>query len=240
MPCLVRSSLIQGAWSGKLVHLAGLDVIGSTAGSLGRLLQDREVELWQNNRIVAPDLTENIQVSISRSFLYLYLSAHMSLQLSEFEDLSIAHSSFRVISTASKSIPLKDWLSDEHANMFFTIPSQPMGLDEESQILLSTGCAPNTVKTLLEFAERYRQSISEDNFQKNRKLGTRTLLRISRKVAKFPEDDDLHRILSQSLLAEFLPPMERMNLNALLEESDIREKEISASSSVFTSVLVLI
>ena len=32
--------LVEGAWEGRLVHLAGLDVIGSTAGSLARLTRD--------------------------------------------------------------------------------------------------------------------------------------------------------------------------------------------------------
>ena len=46
------SALVEGAWAGRLVHLAGLDVIGSTAGSLARLTQDRETEMWDTKRIV--------------------------------------------------------------------------------------------------------------------------------------------------------------------------------------------
>lgn len=46
------SPLVEGAWEGRLVHLAGLDVVGSTAGSLARLTQDREFELWEKRRIV--------------------------------------------------------------------------------------------------------------------------------------------------------------------------------------------
>lgn len=35
------------------MHLSGIDVIGPTAGSLARLLQDRELELWEGKRLVA-------------------------------------------------------------------------------------------------------------------------------------------------------------------------------------------
>jgi hypothetical protein len=35
------------------VHFSGLDVLGPTAGAIARLLQDREVELWEGKRIVA-------------------------------------------------------------------------------------------------------------------------------------------------------------------------------------------
>ena len=42
----------MGIWSGKLVHLAGIDILGPTTGSLDRLTQDRELELWEEKRIV--------------------------------------------------------------------------------------------------------------------------------------------------------------------------------------------
>jgi len=54
------SALIEGAWSGRLLHLSGLDVIGSTAGSLSRIVQDREIELWENKRIVADASPEEV------------------------------------------------------------------------------------------------------------------------------------------------------------------------------------
>ncbi|KAG5651686.1 hypothetical protein H0H81_007817 [Sphagnurus paluster] len=196
------SPLIEGAWSGQLLHLSGLDVVGATAGSLARFVQDRETELWENKRIVSEASSEEISVG----------------------ELSVAHPSFRIISTASKSLPLKDWLSDEHANMFFPIPSQPMDRCEEGDILRATGCPPELVETLLSFSEKYRLGMSEDNILKNRKLGTRTLVRIARRLAIFPQDNDLNVIITRSLLAEFLPAMERMNLDTLLTESNIERK----------------
>ena len=47
------SALTDGAWEGRLVHLSGVDVLGATAGSLSRLMQDREQELWEGRRLVA-------------------------------------------------------------------------------------------------------------------------------------------------------------------------------------------
>jgi hypothetical protein len=54
------SPLIEGAWKGQLLHLAGIDVIGATAGSLARLTQDREIELWEGKRIVAKASAEEV------------------------------------------------------------------------------------------------------------------------------------------------------------------------------------
>lgn len=56
------SPLTEGAWSGRLLHLSGLDVIGSTAGSLSRIVQDREIELWENKRIVADASPEEVSL----------------------------------------------------------------------------------------------------------------------------------------------------------------------------------
>ncbi|TFK31838.1 AAA domain-containing protein [Crucibulum laeve] len=203
------SPLVEGVWAGHLLHLSGLDVIGSTAGSLSRIVQDREIELWESKRIVGDAALEEITSG----------------------ELSVAHPAFRIISTASKSLPLKDWLSDEHSNMFFPVPSQPMDAKEEAAILVATGCPPEIVDILLSFAEKYRQSMSADNVLKNRKLGTRSLVRIARRLAMFPQDNDLNIIITRSLLAEFLPAMEKMNLTTLLEDSNIWKQPVAFNPS---------
>lgn len=105
--------------------------------------------------------------------------------------------------------------------MFFPVPSQPMDAAEEITILSATGCPQPLIDTLLVFAEKYRQSMSADNVLKNRKLGTRSLVRIARRLALYPQDTDLQALLRRSLLAEFLPATEKMNLNTLLEDSNI-------------------
>jgi von Willebrand factor A domain-containing protein 8 len=133
---------------------------------------------------------------------------------------------------------LKDWLSDEHANMFFTIPSQPMGAQEESAVLSATGCPQHYVDTLLTFAEKYRSSMSADNVLKNRKLGTRSLVRIARRLALCPWDNDIYYIIQRSLLAEFLPATEKMNLNAILKDSNIF-KQTSQVRCLLTVLLTL-
>ena len=121
-------------------------------------------------------------------------------------------------------MPLKDWLSDEYANMFFPIIAKPMNTDEEASILLGTGCPAQFVKMLLVFAEKYRLTIASDSVQKNRKLGTRALIRIARRLAKFPEDDDLFVFLNRAILSEFLPHTELMKLEPLFEEVGIKKR----------------
>lgn len=96
-----------------------------------------------------------------------------------------------------------------------------MDTEEESNILLATGCTKEIIDRLLDFAGKYRQSISAENVLKSRRLGTRSLVRITRKLSMFPNTFNLNSVISQSLLAEFLPTVERLNLNTLLEESNL-------------------
>lgn len=57
------SPLLKGALEGKLVHLEGIDAIGATAGSLSRLLNEREGELWEGKRIVGGETLTEAEVS---------------------------------------------------------------------------------------------------------------------------------------------------------------------------------
>jgi hypothetical protein len=115
--------------------------------------------------------------------------------------------------------------------MFFPVPAQPMGRPEEEAILRATGCPAQLVGRMLAFAERYRASMSEDSVQKNRKLGTRSLVRIARRMAIDSGagaevegeggEGDLRAVLSRALLLEFLPGVERMNVDQLFDEAGI-------------------
>ena len=61
---ILLSALTDGAWEGRLVHLSGVDVLGATAGSLSRLVQDREQELWEGRRLVAHADAEEVGSSM--------------------------------------------------------------------------------------------------------------------------------------------------------------------------------
>ena len=139
-------------------------------------------------------------------------------------DLSVTHPSFRVISTASRAAPLRDWLSAEHANMFLPVPAQPMDRAEEAELLLRAGCPPANVDALLKFAGAYRtRMVPADGALRVRRLGTRALLRIARRLARFPWDQDVRSMLERALLMEFLPATEKAGVEELLEEAGIRK-----------------
>ncbi|VDB87134.1 unnamed protein product [Peniophora sp. CBMAI 1063] len=203
------SRLVKGAWNGDLVCLEGIDVLGPTAGVLARLAQDREIELWEGRRIVA--------------------SADNEKSTTQDDGLSTAHPSFRMVASASGSLPLRDWLTEEHANAFFPIPLVPMSRAEEITALqvAAPTCPPAVLEKLLAFAVRYRSSLSADGDAaglRKRKLGTRALVRIARRVSIVGEEEgvrEMYALIGRALLKEFLPATERMALEDMLAECGI-------------------
>jgi len=103
-----------------------------------------------------------------------------------------------------------------------------MSRAEERQILVShstDGCQPCVVETLLNFAEEYRGSMAEEsNALRKRKLGTKTLVRVVRRIGVEKGEVDLYAIINRVLLVEFLPAAERMSLELLLGDVGIDKK----------------
>ncbi len=101
-----------------------------------------------------------------------------------------------------------------------------MDAKEETAILEATGCPRETTDTLIVFADKYRRGVSTSQVVKDRKLGTRSLVRIARRLALFPKGDDLHRIIQEILLSEFMPPAEKIRLDVLFEDSGIHKSRV--------------
>ena len=108
--------------------------------------------------------------------------------------------------------------------MFLPLPAQPMGRSEEGALLLRTGCPPANVDALLRFASTYRtRMVPSEGALRVRRLGTRALLRIARRLARFPWDQDTRRMLERALLTEFLPATEKAGVDELLEDAGIKK-----------------
>lgn len=128
--------------------------------------------------------------------------------------------------------------------MFFPVLTQPMDGAEESALLRATGCPEAIVSLLISFAIKYRENMSladsrtgagpggSAGVMKNRKLGTRSLIRMARRVAAAPWDDDLYTLIRRVVLADFLPPVERMELDSLFAEIGIAPRTSTVSPAI--------
>ena len=113
-----------------------------------------------------------------------------------------------------------------------------MSRSEERAVLLKTGCAPDVVDALQSFAESYRTQTGSLNGGekgtqgqthsaiKNRRLGTRTLVRMAERLkteADVGGRVDLWSLVERTLLTEFMPPTERMVIQDLLAASQVEK-----------------
>lgn len=245
------SPLLKGLLdlNGKMVHLNGIDTLGPTLGSLSRLTQDRETELWGGRRGT---------LSINHSTNEISEGPQNPNDYPPFALLPISPS-FRLIATSVSNVSQNssggikaDWLTEEASTLFGFIAPSPMSEEEEMRVvkLHALASASRTLsKTqsqggykpqfsdeewscLWEFARKYRTlgGDSSSNLQKSRRLGTRSLIRIASRMALSPTGSsngsggsDLHGLLSRALLTEFLPLTTKELIRDLLSQCGIQK-----------------
>ncbi|GAA5995340.1 uncharacterized protein JCM10292_005112 [Rhodotorula paludigena] len=188
-----ESPLVRGAKAGRLVWFDGIDTLGPTFNSLARLIADREGELWEGKRLTTKRLNSEQDTM-----------------------LDLVHPSFRLITTATKATAPTEWLTEEVAANLVALSSIAMPVEEERALLLAAGCPPHLVDHLELFAARYRELTSVAG-SKSRRLGTASLVRIARRLARLP-DDNLRVLLERALLVDFLPNTEREQIADLMDE----------------------
>ncbi len=148
--------LVRGAMQGKLIHLAGVDVLGPTLGSLSRLLQDRELELWNGARMTEGDASVQTAPAVKAADLL----TGPSIAAGEIVPIQ---PTFRVVATASKPT---GWLDEEASTLFAICSTRAMDVDEERHIVLSrVGLDKPTpeLKVLFEFVNKYRELSADPN-----------------------------------------------------------------------------
>lgn len=202
------SPLLKGAREAKIVHLAGIDVLGPTVGSLTSLLQDRTLELWEGGRATLLDAN-------SASFDAVNVG---------LGSLTPLHPSFRLIATAASS--KSDWLNEEVSTLFsFAAPSPMSEVEEREIVAAQSGCSLDRLERLFIFTKRYRELSSDPSLglDKSRRLGTRSLIRIAKRLAEYPETD-LRVLLERNLLVDFLPRTNRDLVRTTLSECGLHPR----------------
>ena len=199
-----ESPLVQSARAGRLVVLDGFDTLSATFNSLSRLFNDRQGELWEGKRLTASSSADG--------------------KAAGGEGVLVAiHPSFRVVATASKANAPTEWLTEDVAANLVALPTLPMPIEEERALLLAVGCAGPLVDQLELFATRYREHTAAAGM-KARRLGTASLVRIARRLAKYPTEN-VRTLLERALLIDFLPNTEWDAISSLMTELKL-EKEL--------------
>uniref|UniRef100_A0A452ENS0 von Willebrand factor A domain-containing protein 8 n=1 Tax=Capra hircus TaxID=9925 RepID=A0A452ENS0_CAPHI len=216
------SPLVNAALEGKLVLLDGIHRVNAgTLAVLQRLIHDRELSLYDGSRLLREDR-------------YTRLKEELQVSDEQLQQRSIfpVHPSFRIIALAEPPVigsTTQQWLGPEFLTMFFFHYMKPLVKSEEIQVIkeMVPDMPPVALDKLLSFTHKLRETQDPTAQSLAASLSTRQLLRISRRLSQYP-NENLHNAVTKACLSRFLPSLARSALEKNLADAAI---EISTANS---------
>ncbi|XP_039733141.1 von Willebrand factor A domain-containing protein 8 isoform X2 [Pteropus medius] len=217
------SPLVTAALEGKLVLLDGIHRVNAgTLAVLQRLIHDRELSLYDGSRLLRKDR-------------YMRLKEELQMSDEQLQKRSIfpIHPAFRIIALAEPPVigsATQQWLGPEFLTMFFFHYMKPLVKSEEIQVIkeMVPSVPQEALDKLLSFTHRLRETQDPTAQSLAASLSTRQLLRISRRLSQYP-DENLHDAVTKACLSRFLPSLARSALEKNLADASI---EISADNNL--------
>lgn len=220
------SPLVKAAMEGKLAVLDGIHRINpGTIAVVHRLVHDRELQLYDGTRLLRHDRYDSLRDNLGFT----------DVDLSEKGIFKI-HPSFRIVALAEPPVvgsSSQQWLNTELLTLFLYHTMRPLSLQEEQQIVQKLGLSTSEkVETVLRFVHELRNSTDPTLQSVATSLSTRQLLRISRRLLTYPEEDVGNSIQS-ACLARFLPSLAKSALNkSLLDSGILKDEEKSTPNDI--------
>ncbi|XP_062958245.1 von Willebrand factor A domain-containing protein 8 isoform X3 [Cynocephalus volans] len=213
------SPLVNAALEGKLVLLDGIHRVNTgTLAVLQRLIHDRELSLYDGSRLLREDR-------------YMRLKEELQMSDEQLQKRSIfpIHPSFRIIALAEPPAigsTTQQWLGPEFLTMFFFHYMKPLVKSEEIQVIkeMVPNIPQEALDKLLSFTHKLRDTQDPTAQSLAASLSTRQLLRISRRLSQYP-NENLHSAVTKACLSRFLPSLARSALEKNLADATI-EKNI--------------
>ncbi|XP_015414935.1 PREDICTED: von Willebrand factor A domain-containing protein 8 [Myotis davidii] len=217
------SPLVNAALEGKLVLLDGIHRVNAgTLAVLQRLIHDRELSLYDGSRLLREDR-------------YMRLKEELQMSDEQLQKRSIfpVHPSFRIIALAEPPVigsTTQQWLGPEFLTMFFFHYMKPLVKNEEIQVIkeMVPNIPQEALDKLLSFTHKLRETQDPTAQSLAASLSTRQLLRISRRLSQYP-NENLHSAVTKACLSRFLPSLARSALEKNLADASI---EISTDDNL--------
>ncbi|KAM6177939.1 von Willebrand factor A domain-containing protein 8 [Rhynchocyon petersi] len=209
------SPLVTAALEGKLVLLDGIHRVNvGTLTVLQRLIHDRELNLYDGSRLLREDR-------------YVRLKEELKVSDEQLQKRSIfpIHPSFRIIALAEPPVigsATQQWLGPEFLTMFIFHYMKPLVKSEEIQVIkeMVPNMPQEALDKLLSFTHKLRETLDPTAQSLAASLSTRQLLRISRRLALYP-NENLHSAVTKACLSRFLPSLARSALEKNLADAAI-------------------
>uniref|UniRef100_A0ABM5FZN6 von Willebrand factor A domain-containing protein 8 n=1 Tax=Pogona vitticeps TaxID=103695 RepID=A0ABM5FZN6_9SAUR len=209
------SPLITAALEGKLVILDGIHRINpGTLTVLQRLIQDRDITLYDGTRLLRKDR-------------YQKLKEELQLSDEKLQERSIfpIHPSFRIIALAEPPViggTTQQWLGPELLTLFLFHYMKPLSKSEEIKVIKEM--VPNVpsaaVEQLLKLTHKLRETNDPTAQSLASSLSTRQLLRICSRLSHYP-NESLYHTINKACLSRFLPNLAKSALHKNLLDCGI-------------------
>ncbi|XP_048656519.1 von Willebrand factor A domain-containing protein 8, partial [Marmota marmota marmota] len=209
------SPLVTAALEGNLVLLDGIHRVNAgTLAVLQRLIHDRELSLYDGSRLLRKDR-------------YMRLKQELQMSDEQLQKRSIfpIHPSFRIIALAEPPVigsTTQQWLGPEFLTMFFFHYMKPLVKSEEIQVIkeMVPNIPQEALNKLLSFTHKLRETRDPTAQSLAASFSTRQLLRISRRLSQYP-NENLHNAITKACLSRFLPSLARSALEKNLADAAI-------------------
>jgi hypothetical protein len=200
--------------TGRLAILDGINRLPmGTISALLRLIEDREITLFDGSRYVKPE-----------RFLAMQKELGMSEARLAERGIFCVHPSFRILALASPPTRGQPWLTNEvlHLFHFFRLDldvQEGAGRDHSSALISSVvpGLPEHVAPALATLAAKLAEL--QDCGSMESSMSIRTMLRVARRVAVYPED--LDSAVSMNLMSMFMPVEARSTMARLMTESGL-------------------
>ncbi|XP_046853254.1 von Willebrand factor A domain-containing protein 8-like isoform X2 [Xenia sp. Carnegie-2017] len=219
------SPLIIAAIKGHLAVLDGIHRINpGTLSVLQRLLIDREISLYDGTHLLRKDRYEILKEKSGLS----------DEQLS-IKQLYPIHPSFRVIGVAEHPMIKSgegQWLNSELLPLFLYHHVEAFDCRKEADIVYNMvpEVPKNKMQVVLKMVDKLRNSDNSLLSSITPSFSTRQLLRIAKRLARYP-NEDLYEIITASCLAEFLPSLAKSALEDVMQEMDIFKTTVNGDGN---------
>ncbi|XP_025079335.1 von Willebrand factor A domain-containing protein 8-like isoform X2 [Pomacea canaliculata] len=217
--------LMTAAVEGSLAVLDGVHRINQGSFSvLHRLVNEREVQLFDGTRLLSEERFEAVKEETGLT----------NDQLAERNIFPI-HPSFRIVALAEPPVvgsSKQQWLSPEMLTMFLYHHMRPLSRDEEYNVIVNLVPGMPDMSKVFDFVHKLRDSHDGTLNSLASSMSTRQLLRIARRMSKYPSED-LYGMIHKACLARFLPRLAHSALEQTLTEIGIVAAKVESTLEDF-------
>ena len=224
--------LTTAAAQGRLCVLDGIQRLPTGAiSALLRLVEDRELTLFDGTRFVRPERYVRMQTELGLS----------EAQLTERQIFPV-HPGFRILALATPPTGSAPWLTNEmmHLFHFFRLSidmTSAEGRDRSTSLIQAVvpGLPAEVPQSLASFASAMGNMEADASNTVSAAVSLRLMLRAARRAAVYPTD--FYNIISAGIMLRFMPAAARAAVSSLLKESGVQPPDLVVESMVDISTV---